>query len=211
MILSIPKSEIKFLLFHQISNFFTLKSEEKKIIDEVFDISLKRSKFCFSKSKLKYFKFKGKTFFNPFHSGQYCIFLYYISNTIFKLKPRKKKNKLLADKIYCLNKALNGLDLFYEVEMPQIFTLDHPVGSVIGRGRIDDYFSFSSGCVVGNNKGKYPIIGKNVKMCAYAKILGNCNIGDNVTFAANSYVIDMNVPSNVIVFGQYPNIKFKKK
>jgi serine O-acetyltransferase len=41
-------------------------------------------------------------------------------------------NTTLADRIYYLNKALNGLDLFYEVEMPDVFYLDHPVGTVIG-------------------------------------------------------------------------------
>ena len=47
-------------------------------------------------------------------------------------------------------------------------------------------------------------------MLANSKILGDCIIGDNVIMAPNSYVIDIKVPKNVIVFGQYPNNIFKK-
>lgn len=209
MILSITKTEIKNLLCNQIFNLFGLRPEEKEIIDKVFNGSLKRTEICFSKSKLKYYKLKGKTFFNPFHSGQYCIFLYFVSNTIFNLGP-KKINKLLADKVYCLNKALNGLDLFYEVKMPKIFSLDHPVGSVIGRAKINNYFSFSARCTVGNNKGIYPIIGKKVLMSNGSSIIGNCIIGNNVIFAANSSIVDMDIPNNSVVYGQFPNNVIKK-
>ena len=48
-------------------------------------------------------------------------------------------------------------------------------------------------------------------MCAYSKILGDCKIGNNVILAANSYVIDMNIPNDVLVFGQYPNNIIKKR
>ena len=36
-------------------------------------------------------------------------------------------------------------------------------------------------------------------------------VGDNVTFAANSYIKDKNIPNNVVVFGQFPNNIIKKK
>lgn len=211
MILNIPQKKIEELLNNQISIFFGLSKDEELILAKAFDKSLRRTEFCFSKNKNKYYKRKGKTFFNTYHSGQYCIFLYFISNTIYKTGPKKKIYKTLADKVYYLNKTLNGLDLFYEVEMPKVFILDHPVGSVIGRGKFKDYFSFSSGCVVGNNKGKYPKIGKNVRMLSTSKILGDCKIGDNVTFSANSYIKDKNIPDSVIVFGQHPNNIIKKK
>ena len=81
----------------------------------------------------------------------------------------------MADRIYYLNKALNGVDLFYEVELPDVFFLDHPVGSVLGQTqRNGDFFSFSQNCTVGNNKGIYPTIGQNVQMMAGAMIVGDC-------------------------------------
>ena len=210
MKLSISKNDLFKLLSLQLNNFFGINNNEIIVLKKNFNSALRKSFHCFSKNKNKYYHLDKETYFNPYHSGQYCIFLYFISNLIFKFGPKKKLNKLLADKIYYLNKSLNGIDLFYQVEMPKIFFLDHPLGSIIGRGQIKNYFSFSSGCVVGNNKGKYPKIGKNVKMLANSKILGDCIIGDNVIMAPNSYVIDIKVPKNVIVFGQYPNNIFKK-
>ena len=47
-----------------------------------------------------------------------------------------------CDKIYYLNRLLNSVDLFYKVTLPDIFMLDHPLGSVIGRGTFGNYFSF---------------------------------------------------------------------
>ena len=116
----------------------------------------------------------------------------------------------MADKVYFLNKSLNAIDLFYEVQMPKIFILDHPVGTVIGRAKIKDYFSFSANCVVGGSKGIFPKIGKNVYMSIGSAILGDCNVGNNVIFSAYSYIIDTDVPSNSIVSGRHPNVIIKK-
>lgn len=160
---------------------------------------------CFESNPNKYYHKNGEVFFNPFHSAQYTIFLYLMSREVFKIG----KNSLLADKIYYLNKALNCCDLFYEVELPEYFRLDHPLGSVMGRAIYGNGFSFSQCCTVGNNNGIYPKIGENVKMCAYSSIIGNCHIGNNVIIGANSGIKDCDVPDNTIVFGQFPNNIFK--
>lgn len=115
----------------------------------------------------------------------------------------------LAAKIYYLNKIMHGCELFYEVELPDIWLCDHPLGSVIGRGKIGNYFHFSQGCTVGNNKNKYPVIGEYVTMMSNSKILGDCVIGNNVILAANSYIKDRDVPDNSMVFGQDENIVIK--
>lgn len=105
---------------------------------------------------------------------------------------------------------LNGCDLFYEVALPSVFYLDHPLGAVIGKGSFQDGFSFRQGCNVGNNKGIFPKLGKNVKMLANSKILGNCAIGDNVILSAGSIVKDRDIPSNTIVFGSGQNLVLKE-
>ncbi len=143
------------------------------------------------------------SYFNPFHSAQYTIFLYYYSNIM------GKSNSLLADKLYYLNKVLNSCDLFHQVELPDIFFTDHPVGSVMGRAKYSDFFSFAQNCTVGNNNGIYPVIGKNVRMCANSMILGNCHIGDNVILGANTCIKDENIPENALVFGSSPNLIIK--
>ena len=103
-----------------------------------------------------------------------------------------------------MNKVVSCCDVYYEVSLPEYFCVEHPVGSVIGRAKIDNGFFFMQGCTVGGNRMKYPIIGKNVWMYSNSKILGDCHIGDNVLIGANCYVKDMDIPSGCMVFGQYP-------
>lgn len=207
MKLEIGKTDLLFLVEKQLDNLFIYYPiEERNILKRCMDVALERCEFCFSKSRNKYYRKGNFVYFNPFHSGQYAIFLYYLSNTVY---ISEKNNKTLADRIYYLNKCLNGLDLFYEVSMPKVFFLDHPVGSVIGRATYGEYFSFSQGCTVGNNKGNYPTIGKKVKMFSGSKILGNCKIEDNVIISANCYVKDEKISSYSLVFGSTPNLIVK--
>ena len=94
--------------------------------------------------------------------------------------------------------------------MPEYFLVDHPLSSVIGRATIGNGFAFIQGCSVGGNNGVYPVIGENVFMYSNSKILGKSHIGNNVLIGANTYIKDMDIPDNVIVFGQYPNVIIKK-
>lgn len=207
MIISIGEEETKILFKHQLTNIFGLTEIEKMLIDVKWGGVIEKLDYCFSRNNNKYYNRDGITYFNPYHSGQYSIFLYFMSRAVFL----SGENNLLADKIYYLNKVLNGCDLFYEVQLPDYFQLDHPVGSVMGRAIYGEGFSFGQCCTVGNNRGVYPILGKNVRMCANSSIIGNCRVGNNVIIGANSGIKDCNVPNNTIVFGQSPNNIFKHR
>lgn len=193
------------LLFNQLKMFQINKSEED-LIRISFDEAKKRIEYCFKNTSNKYYSKGEQAFFNPFHSGQWCIFLYYLSNTIFK----SSNNRIVCDKIYYLNRTLNSCDLFYEVDLPEIFSLEHPLGSVIGRGNFKNYFFFSQGCTVGNNKGIFPKFGNKVMMLSNSKVIGDSIIGDNVIISANTYIKDTNIPNNSIVFGMSPNLTIKQ-
>lgn len=207
MIISPSLEVLNKLIRHQIHNLFLLNSDEEEIVSRFMPEVLEVSEKCFSKQKNKYYKKDNEVFFSVYHSGQYCIFLYFLARKIFLKNPEYRH---LADKIYYLNKTLNGLDLYYEVKMPDVFSLDHPVGSVMGRASYGENFSFSQLCTVGNNKGIFPVIGKNVKMLSGSKILGKCNVGDNVIISANVYIKDTDIPKNSLVFGSSPNLVVKK-
>lgn len=194
------------LISIQLKIFKVTKKEINEIANILPEVK-RRVEFSFSHSKNKYYRKNGEVYFNPYHAAQYTIFLYFLSNALFK---NNKENSMLCDKIYYLNRMLNGCDLFYEVNLPDIFFLDHPLGSVIGRGQFGNYFSFSQGCTVGNNKGVYPVFGEKVKMMSNSKVLGTCSIGNNVIIAANTYIKDTNIPNNTIVFGISPNLVLKK-
>ena len=206
MQLELPVDELNAMIARQLGSLFVFRPEtETAVLEQTVRKALDDCDHCFSRTENKYYHHDGVTRFNPFHSGQYSIFLYFLSRAIHLDHPAGT----LADRVYYLNKALNGLDLFYEVAMPRVFFLDHPVGSVIGRAHIGEGFSFSQNCTVGNNKGKYPVLGRDVRMMSGSKILGDCRIGDGVTLAANSYVKDTDIPPHTLVFGSSPNLVLK--
>ena len=204
MIFAIPEKDILTLITHQLHSFFLITEEEDLLINIKWASVIRKLEKCFSPNPNKYYHRDNEIFFNPYHSGQYTIMLYLLSRELFL-----GGNSLLADRVYYLNKALNGCDLFYEVELPEYFSLDHPVGSVIGRASYGNGFAFGQCCTVGNNKGIYPTLGKNVRMCANSSIIGNCHVGNNVIIAANSGIKDIDIPDNTIVFGHTPNNTFK--
>ncbi|MDT8375579.1 MAG: hypothetical protein RQ867_02445 [Mariprofundaceae bacterium] len=211
MRLEMPVSDIEALVARQLGTLFVFDPQhEGPLLKRAVAIALQRSECCFSETRVrsKYYVRDGEIYFNPFHSGQYAIFLYFLSNTIYR---EVSGSSTLSDRVYYLNKVLNGLDLFYEIEMPDAFFLDHPVGAVLGRAKYGEGFSFSQGCTVGNNKGIYPSIGRDVRMMSGSKIVGDCEIGDHVIIAANTYIKDANIPSCSIVFGSSPDLVIKQK
>lgn len=202
------KNEISKLIVKQLSNSFLVSDEEIAMVGDAIPVSLERLEKSFSHISNKYYCLDNETFFNPLHSCQYAQFLYYLSNSLFLVYGGA--NRALCDKIYCLNKMLSSCDMYYEVQLPDIFFFDHPLGSVIGRANYSNYFSFSQGVTVGNNNGIYPSFGERVFLLSNSKVIGNSHIGKNVIISANSYVKDTDIPDNSIVFGQSPNLIIKE-
>lgn len=207
MNLELPPESLMQLVAKQLTNLFLYSPEtEEQILRRALTQALADCEVCFAPNPNKYYSENGGARFNPFHSGQYCIFLYFLSRSAAKFSP---PGSTLADRIYFLNKALNACDLFYEIELPAIFRLDHPVGTVMGRANYGNYFSFSQNCTVGNNNGVYPVIGERVTMCSGSKIIGNCRIGNNVILGADACVKDTDIPDNSLVFGAFPQLVIK--
>lgn len=197
------------LLVKQISNFWDITQKEIELLNQYTNTVMRRCDICMQGIDNRYFNARV---LNPLHSGQWCIFLYYFSNTLSSFG-----NKELADKVYYLNKVMNGIDIYHEVQLPNVFFLEHPVGSVLGRAKYGDNFFAMQHCTVGGNIDRktgelnYPIIGSNVKMYSGSKVIGKSIIGDNVTLAANTYIKDEVIPNDKIVFGQSPKIVLKDK
>ena len=206
------KTYLRNFIIRQLTNIYGISDYDLLYIDKYLEYSIHRALFCFSHIKNKYF---APDDINVLHSGQYFMFLYYLANTIYSNEIKNKTNdidinaRIVCDKLYCLNKLLSSCEVYYEVELPEYFLVDHPLSSVIGRASIGNGFVFIQGCTVGGNNGIYPVIGKNVFMYSNSKILGKSRIGNNVLIGANTYIKDMDIPDNVIVFGQYPNVVLK--
>ena len=205
MLLTMTEREIRSLLHRQLRALFPLSERDAAEIDVAFPESLGRCERCFSRVVNKYYGERGATRFDPLHGCQWAAFLYYLSNSAFRLG-----GGAVCDKLYALLRMQSGADLYYQVELPDVFTFDHPLGSVIGRGRFSDYFTFAQGCTVGNNHGAYPRFGESVFMMSDSKVIGDCRIGDYVIIGANACVKDEDVPAGSLVFGRSPDLVVKE-
>ena len=189
-------------LHRQIDSMYGITAEEKEALSSVYPAVLEKMEKCFSRISNKYYQRDREAYFDPLHTGQWTVFLYTAAHLLIR---GSEKNRELCDKLYGLSKCVSSADIYYEVEMPEVWFFDHPQGSVMGRAEYGGYFAFSQGCTVGNSKGRYPKIGPYVVMYSDSKILGDCRIGDHVILSANAFIMDREIPSCSIDYGTHPD------
>lgn len=159
--------------------------------------ALKRLEYCFSHIDNRYF-FDGKNaVFSHLHGDQYAMWLYILSNEHYV----RTGDQSACSKLFLLNKALHGCDIFYEVQLPSIFLLVHPLGTVLGRGEYQDYLMVYQRCGIGSNHDVYPTLGKHLTLRPGSSILGNSVVGDNCVIAADGLVLDKEIEDNRVYFG----------
>lgn len=201
--LAVSEADLLQLLQRQLTNLFLFEpATEQEDLQASCSRALEQVAHSFQFHQNTYYRRDGAVYFSPFQSSQYTIFLYYVAYNL----GQQEATRGLADRVYYLNKALNGVDLYHQTVLPAVFSLDHPVGSVMGRGEYGNYFSFMQGCTVGQNDGASPRIGENVTLMAYASVLGDSSIGDNCILGAQALVIDECIPANSYVFGRSPHL-----
>ncbi len=203
------KDDIKKLVLHQLGNFWVETDEE--VINDVLPDTLIIIEESFKGVNSSRFYDAGEVLFSPLFSIHWMLFLYRLSNQIYKKYGGIKE----ADQVYYLNKIMHGNDWFYTVELPKHFLCEHPLGSVLGHAKYGDYFFVYQGTTVGGNRKdndlSYPIIGENVMLYANATVIGDTHIGNNVVVSANTFIINEFIPDNCIVFGKTPNLIIKEK
>lgn len=172
-------------------------SLEPALLYESACVAMARLEHCFSAINNKYFFDGQQAVFDHLHGDQYAAWLYFVSNQLH----RDGAPAAWSKKVFLLNKMLHGCDIFYEVELPSIFLLVHPLGTVLGRGSYQDYFMVYQRCGIGSNHGVYPKLGRHVTMRPGSAVLGDCVIGDNVAIATESLVLDHSVPPDSVYFG----------
>jgi len=161
---------------------------------------------CFEGIRKKYFNEGDRVRFDHLHSDQYSMYLYMLANH----HHRTGGDPRLATKLYYLNKALHGCDVFYTSQLPDVFLLVHPVGSVIGRATFANDLVIYQGCTVGClNDGVFPTFEGPAILYAHSSVLGHCRIGRNVCIAASVSVVNTDIPNDVVVLGSYPNYEFR--
>jgi serine O-acetyltransferase len=143
--------------------------------------------------------------FDYLHSTQYCIYLYFLANTIWK----NNGDRDVCTKLFLLNKALNGIDCFYEIDMPERFFIGHSVGIVLAKATYSDYLVLYQNSTVGKNHGIAPVLEQGVVMYPNTAIIGRCLVRQNTVISQGVSVINEDTPGDTAVFGGGRDLIFK--
>lgn len=143
--------------------------------------------------------------FNYLQSTQYCIYLYFLSNTIW----RNGGDLETCTKLFLLNKALNGIDCFYEIELPEKFFIGHSPGIVLAKATYSDYLVIYQNSTVGKNHGTAPVLEEGVVMYPNTAIIGRCVVRRNTVLSQGVGVINCDTPGNSAVFSGAEGLVFK--
>jgi len=205
--LKISTSDLSKYVNKQVENLFPDNISIQKAIDGCLKKTLERLEYCFSKIANKYYFINGQVVFDYLHTDQYAAFLYFLANTIWE----SSCDSTAANKVYALNKALHGIDVFYEVRLPDIFFFSHPVGTVLGRAMYSDYLIISQGVTVGGNKDLiYPEIGEGIYLYGQSAIIGKSKTGKNNLISIGTIVREETTPDNAIIYNHSGEVKFKQ-
>ncbi len=179
----------------QLSSFFPDRKVSTSDLLPYIGDALRRLELCFSHIVWPGYNIEGEATFDVFHSDQYCMYIYVLSNLVY----RDQGPQALASKLFYLNKTLHGFNCMYDTVLPDVFWLVHVVGTVLGKAEYGNFLVVRQGCTIGALGGEYPVLGEGLVLSAGASIVGPCVIGDNVMIGPGCTVFKEDVPSNSLV------------
>ncbi len=184
---------VEYYLINQVKSILCYENQQfNNALRKILPAASERYLHCFTRKKGKY---KPKHIY--YHSDEYTSYLYFVANELWVQTSEPE----YAEKLYMLNRFLNSVDIFYDRKMPEIFHLEHPIGAVIGRAEIGNYFVAHQGVTVGGNMDlELPVIGENVVLYTGSMVIGRCTIGDNCQIGAGVILMneDVELGSTVI-------------
>lgn len=138
--------------------------------------------------------------FNVLQSSQHAIYLYFLANTIWK----RSGDTQAPTRLFLMNKALNGIDLFYEIAMPQVFYIGHSVGIVLAKATYGNYLVLYQNSTVGRHKDQIPVIGERVVLYPNTAVIGRSVVADDAVVSQGVSVVNKQVPKGVMAFAGAP-------
>ncbi|WP_454849414.1 hypothetical protein [Rhizobium binxianense] len=173
------------------------------LIDAHLEEALRRTERCFSEIMIWR---PGEL--DVLHSSQYCMFLYFLSNTIW----RREQATSVCTKLFLLNKALNSIDCFYELQLPEVFIIVHSVGIVLTKTVYNNRLVLFQNSTVGKSHGVAPILEENVVLYPNSAVVGNSLVRAGSVVSQGVSVINRNTERDSIVFqGAGGSLVFKPK
>jgi serine O-acetyltransferase len=134
--------------------------------------------------------------FNVLQSSQHCIYLYFLSNTIWQ----RSGDTGAATRLFLMNKAFNGIDLFYEIAMPEVFYIGHSVGIVLAKAAYGNYLVLYQNATVGRHKQDIPQLGERVILYPGSAVVGRAVIEDGAVLSQGVRAINRRVPAGQMAF-----------
>lgn len=200
--LSISESSLGEYLLRQLNSYYPDSNTiDSNLLQHCIAGTVQRMRKCFDPIRSKYYVNGNSSVFNHLNGDQYSIFLYFVSNNAYRSGEEQ-----LAAKLFLLNKAMFGIDAFYSISLPEHFMFVHPLGTILGNAVYSDYFVVYQGVTIGStNDGAYPVFSEATVLYSNTSMLGGCRTGKNFILAANSTLINVEVPDNSVVLGNYPN------
>ena len=163
----------------------------RKVVDAHLDEALERLHVCIngcSPWRLDEF--------NVLQSSQHTIYLYYLAHTIWS----RSSDTAAPTRLFLMNKAFNGIDLYYEIAMPAVFYIGHSVGIVLAKATYGNHLVLYQGATVGRHKDQIPVIGDRVVLYPGSAVVAGSVIGDDVVISQGVRVINRAVPDGMIAF-----------
>ncbi len=159
--------------------------------------ALARLEHCFTHINNKYFFDGRQAVFDHLHGDQYAMWLYLLANQLYL----DGADPAICKKLFLLNKSLHGCDIFYEIALPSVFLLVHPLGTVLGRASYADFLLVYQRVGVGSNHDVYPTLGRHLTLRPGSSVLGKGRVGDHCSIAAESLLLDRDLADHSLYIG----------
>jgi serine O-acetyltransferase len=134
--------------------------------------------------------------FNVLQSSQHTIYLYYLANTIWS----RSGDTEAPTRLFLMNKAMNGIDLFYEIAMPEVFYIGHSLGIVLAKATYGEFLVLYQNVTVGRHKDQVPVIGDRVVLYPGSAVAAGSVVEDDVVVSQGVRVINRRVPRGMMAF-----------
>lgn len=188
-------------LLRQLEHYLPDDQDSAPLISAHIDLALDRLRRCINGVRLWQIER-----FDYLHSTQYCLFLYYLSNTIWRCTSETE----VPTKLFLLNKALNGIDCFYEISLPDIFFIGHTAGIVLAKASYGEHLVLYQNSTIGKNHGVAPTLEEGVIMYPNTAIIGRCKVRAHTVVSQGTSIINQDTPGKTLVFpGSAGKLTFK--
>jgi len=125
-----------------------------------------------------------------------------LANVLYRLQAALARRHLapLALLLHWINKWINGCVIGVHAQFGPGLVLIHPIGVVINSAvKGGENVRLESGVVIGENHGRFPVLGDDLFIGSGAKIIGGVTIGTGARVGANSVVLHDVAPATTVV------------